>query len=70
MSPLRVYTIAPEEIGTIANSDYTRAVTFAATHGSEPAEWFDQQDLFFMPFSTFTMRDRPGPEIQIFRRRR
>jgi len=69
ISPLRVYTIAPEDIGTIANRDYTRALTIAATHGPEPAEWFDQQDLFFMPFSTFTMRDRPGPEIQIFRRR-
>jgi hypothetical protein len=34
------------------------------------SDWFDQQDLFFMPFTTFTMRDRPGPEIQIFRRQR
>lgn len=70
ISPLGVYTIGPEEVGTIATQDYVREVTIPATYGPERADWFDQQDLFFMPFSDFSMRERPGPEIQIYRRRR
>jgi uncharacterized membrane protein len=69
-SPLTAYTVAPDQLGAIANRDYVRDTTIAATHGVEQATWFDQQDLFFLPFTDFTMRDRPGPEIQIFRRRR
>jgi hypothetical protein len=65
-----VYTLAPDELAAIANRGYERATTIAATHGVETSAWFDQQDMFFMPFTTFAMRDRPGPEIQIFRRRR
>jgi hypothetical protein len=67
-SPLQVYTVAPEELTTVVTAEYTREITIPATRGPEPAEWFDQQDLFFMPFSTFSMRERPGPEIQIYRR--
>jgi hypothetical protein len=69
-SPLSVYTVAPDELAAIANRGYERATTIAATHGVETSAWFDQQDMFFMPFTTLAMRDRPGPEIQIFRRRR
>jgi 4-amino-4-deoxy-L-arabinose transferase-like glycosyltransferase len=68
-SPLSAYTVAPDELTNIANRDFIRETTIPATHGSEMSGWFDQQDLFFMPFTTFSMRDRPGPEIQIFRRR-
>jgi hypothetical protein len=69
-SPLGTYTVSANELTTIANRDYVREATIAAAHGPEMPGWFDQQDLFFVPFTTFTMRDRPGPEIQIFRRRR
>jgi dolichyl-phosphate-mannose-protein mannosyltransferase len=69
-SPLSAYTVAPDELASIANRDYVRETTIPATHGREMSGWFDQQDLFFMPFTTFSMRDRPGPEIQIFRKRR
>jgi hypothetical protein len=69
-SPLSAYTVSPDELATIANREYVRDTTIAATHGAELSAWFDQQDLFFAPFTTFTMRDRPGPEIQIFRRNR
>lgn len=69
-SALTAYTVAPQELQSIASGDYVRETTISATHGVEQSEWFDQQDLFFVPFTTFTMRDRPGPEIQIFRRRR
>jgi 4-amino-4-deoxy-L-arabinose transferase-like glycosyltransferase len=69
-SPLTAYTVSPDELATISNRDYVRETSITATHGPEMSSWFDQQDLFFMPFTTFAMRDRPGPEIQIFRRRR
>jgi len=69
-SPLDTYTVTANELAAIANREYVREATIAATHGLEMSNWFDQQDLFFVPFTTFTMRDRPGPEIQIFRRRR
>jgi hypothetical protein len=69
-SPLSTYTVAPDELASIANPDYVRETTIPSTHGPEMPGWFDQQDLFFMPFTTFSMRDRPGPEIQIFRRHR
>jgi hypothetical protein len=68
-SPLTAYTVSRDQLATIANRDYVRDTSITATHGPEMSGWFDQRDLFFMPFSTFTMRDRPGPEIQIFRRR-
>jgi hypothetical protein len=69
-SPLRAYTIGADELPAIANRGYVREATISATHGPEMSNWFDRQDPFFVPFTTFTMRDRPGPEIQIFRRRR
>jgi dolichyl-phosphate-mannose-protein mannosyltransferase len=69
-SPLSAYTIGADELPAIANRGYVRETTIAAAHGLEMPSWFDQQDPFFVPFTTFTMRDRPGPEIQIFRRRR
>jgi Dolichyl-phosphate-mannose-protein mannosyltransferase len=68
-SPLTAYTVSSDELATIANRDYVRETSIPATTGPEMSGWFDQRDLFFMPFTTFTMRDRPGPEIQIFRRR-
>jgi len=68
-SPLSVYTTVPAELQAIAQRDYVPVETIAATHGPELSTWFDQQDEFFVPFTNFTMRDRPGPEIQILRRR-
>ena len=68
-SPLTAYTVAPNELATLAGRDYVREATIAATHGAEMSSWFDQQDMFFVPLTSFAMRDRPGPEIQIFRRR-
>ena len=68
-SPLTAYTVSRDELATIANRDYVRETSIPATTGPEVSGWFDQRDLFFLPYTTFTMRDRPGPEIQIFRRR-
>jgi hypothetical protein len=69
-SPLTAYTIAPSDLEAIATRGYTRETTIAGAHGTEMPTWFDQQDLFFVPFTTFAMRDRPGPDVQIFRRSR
>jgi len=68
-SPLTAYTVSSDQLATIANREYVRATSIPAATGPEMSDWFDQRDLFFMPFTTFTMRDRPGPEIQIFRKR-
>jgi hypothetical protein len=68
-SPLTVYTTVPAELQAIAQRDYVLVETITATHGPEPSNWFDQQDQFFVPFTNFSMRDRPGPEIQILHRR-
>jgi hypothetical protein len=69
-SPLGAYTVSADELEAIGNTGYIRDTSIVASHGVEMPEWFDQQDPFFMPYTTFTMRDRPGPEIQIFRRQR
>jgi dolichyl-phosphate-mannose-protein mannosyltransferase len=69
-SPLSAFTIGRDELANIEGGDYVRETTMPSTHGPENPDWFDQQDLFFMPFSRFSMRDRPGPDIQIFHRRR
>jgi hypothetical protein len=68
-SPLRVYTVMPEGLMTIASRDYTPVMTIAATRGPEMATWFDQQDRFFVPYTNFSVRERPGPEITIWRRK-
>jgi len=68
-SPLVVYTSPPEELLGALKRGYVLAETFVPTSASEPAEIFDQQDKFFLPYADFTARIRPGPEIQIYRRR-
>jgi hypothetical protein len=53
----------------IVQSKYLLAATFPSTNSAEPATWFDQQDMFFMPYAAFTARERPGPDVEIYRRR-
>jgi hypothetical protein len=68
-SPLSVYNTVPSEVVNSVASDYTLAETFLATRGPEAPAWFDQQDMFFVPYATLSMRDRPGPDIRIYRHR-
>jgi hypothetical protein len=68
-SPLRLYTAPSPDLARIIERDYVLATMILATRGVEPPEWFDQQDQFFAPMADFQLRDRPGPEIRIFKRR-
>jgi hypothetical protein len=67
-SPLSAYTSVPAEIISIIDSQYSLAATFSATRGPEQPTAFDQQDMFFVPYAEFTTRERPGPDIRIYRR--
>jgi hypothetical protein len=69
-SPLVVYTDTSRELSEALAIGYTAAAAFVPTTRSEPAEIFDQQDKFFLPFADFRARVCPGPEIQIYRRAR
>jgi hypothetical protein len=68
-SPLKLYTAPNPELLQIVQRDYVVATMILATRGVEPASWFDQQDQFFAPLADFGLRERPGPEIRIFKRR-
>ncbi|PWT83841.1 MAG: hypothetical protein C5B57_06085, partial [Blastocatellia bacterium] len=68
-SPLAVYTTIPEGLMPIVESQYSRVATFRATVAGERPDAFDQQDMFFVPYADFTARERPGPDIDIYRRR-
>jgi hypothetical protein len=68
-SPLSIYTTMPEGLMPIVQSQYSLAARFPATNAAEASAAFDQQDMFFVPYTDFTARERPGPEIEIYRRR-
>jgi len=68
-SPLAVYTSIPEGLMPIVESQYSLVATFRATVAGERPGVFDQQDMFFVPYADFTTRERPGPDIDIYRRR-
>ena len=68
-SPLAVYTTQPTEIRRIVDQQYELVQTFTTTSAQEPRIWFDRQDSFFVPFVDMRYRIRPGPDLQIYRRR-
>jgi 4-amino-4-deoxy-L-arabinose transferase-like glycosyltransferase len=67
-SPLSVYTTVPAGLTAIVASSYSRMAAFAAATGVESPKLFDQQDKFFVPYTGFEARVRPGPDIEIYRR--
>jgi hypothetical protein len=67
-SPLRLYTPVPPSLRGILSADYQLVQTFAPTKTMEQESLFDRQDAFFMPYADFSARERPGPEIGIYRR--
>ena len=67
-SPLRLYTAVAPELRTILGREYERVQAFTPTREPEPESWFDRQDAFFLPYANFSRRDRPGPQITIYRR--
>ena len=68
-SPLRVYTPVPFELTRVAEVRYVLAYRVTGTSGPEAESWFDRQDAFFLPYARMKYRSRPGPELEIFRRR-
>lgn len=67
-SPLRLYTAVAPELRTIVSREYEQVQAFTPTREPEPESWFDRQDAFFLPYANFSRRDRPGPQITIYRR--
>lgn len=65
----RLYTRAPHQLRTILDEHYDLVQEFSAVTAPERESWFDRQDAFFMPFASLALRERPGPELRIYRRR-
>jgi Dolichyl-phosphate-mannose-protein mannosyltransferase len=67
-SPLRLYTPVPPALRGILGADYQLMYHASATRAPERETWFDRQDAFFLPYANFTARERPGPDLSIYRR--
>lgn len=68
-SPLALYTQQPTELRAVIDQHYELVQTIVSTTEQEPRIWFDRQDAFFVPFVDLRFRIRPGPDLQIYRRR-
>ena len=66
-SPLRLYAQPDPAIVQLAREKYAPVYTVQGTRLDSTAV-FDQQDAFFLPFSSFWTVERPGPTITIYRR--
>ena len=70
-SPLRAYTSVDEGLRRLATSDaYELALTVPGVVRTPHHGVYDEQDAFFLPFSDLRAIARPGPTIQVYRRRR
>ena len=67
-SPL-AYTRTPQSLLELAQSRYHLVHTVLATSPQPRSAVYDLQDAFFMPVSGFDELRRPGPTVQIYRRR-
>ena len=67
-SPLRLYTPVPPELRSILSGQYRLVETFRPAREPEPEASFDRQDAFFLPYADFSARERPGPQLSIYRR--
>ena len=68
-SPLRTYANAPASLRQLANDRYDLVFTVRGTTGAAGAAVYDLQDAFFLPLSGFHTVERPGPTINVYRRR-
>jgi 4-amino-4-deoxy-L-arabinose transferase-like glycosyltransferase len=66
-SPL-LYTADSSEILSVARERYATAFVAEPSREPEPAEWFDRQDAWYLPYANFSRRLAPGPTIRILRR--
>ena len=69
MSPLRLYSGVPWPLRRLADESYTLQWRIDATRGRPRDAVYDLQDAFFMPFYGFHTVERPGPNIEIYKRR-
>jgi hypothetical protein len=65
-SPL-LYTADSSDILTAARDQYATAFVAEPSREPEPAEWFDRQDAWYLPYANFSRRLAPGPTIRILR---
>ena len=68
-SRLRQYSRLPHELRQILDDRYQLAQRFEAGGLGSGANVFDQQDAFYVPLSGFHGVERPGPSIDLYRRR-
>ena len=66
-SPLWSYASVPQELRRLAAERYTLVSSIPATSRGDGV--YDLQDAFFMPVAGFGGVIRPGPTVQIYRRR-
>ena len=68
-SPLRTYANAHAALRRLATERYDLVFTVRGTKGAAGSAVYDLQDAFFMPVWGFHTVERPGPTINIYRRR-
>jgi hypothetical protein len=68
-SALELYTSMPRGLDTILARDYERIWHVAARDPGVRSNVYDLQDAFFLPLAGFAGIERPGPNIDIYRRR-
>ena len=68
-SPVRHYVWVDPRIPQLVADRYDLVYTVKGTTRLPAGGMYDQQDAFFVPFSGFDEVERPGPTIEIYRRR-
>jgi hypothetical protein len=68
-SPLQLYASTPPPLRQLAATKYEQVFTARATKGRIASAVYDLQDAFFLPMSSLSTVERPGPTIRIYRRR-
>ena len=67
-APLSPYMVGATQLLPIASKGYALAKVFVCGTGDESSKMFDEQDMFVVPYSDFSRRIRPGPDVYIYRR--
>ena len=68
-SPVRHYVWVDPRLRRLVADRYDLVYTVNGTTNLPARGMYDQQDAFFVPFSGFGEVERPGPTIEIYRRR-
>jgi 4-amino-4-deoxy-L-arabinose transferase-like glycosyltransferase len=68
-SPIRHYVWVDPRLRRLVADRYDLVYTVNGTTTLPAGGMYDQQDAFFVPFSGFEEVERPGPTIEIYRRR-